>query len=49
MYQESDDFSRLNNLHVDKIDSYFECISSCNILDGQCISKCVEILKDNER
>jgi len=29
----------------DPIESYFECISSCDIKDGICISKCVEILK----
>ncbi len=49
MFYEKDDLSRLNNLFVDQIDSYFECISSCDISDGKCISKCVEILKDNER
>ena len=32
----------------DPIDSYFECISSCDIKDGTCISRCVEILKNNE-
>ena len=32
----------------DPIDSYFECISSCDIKDGICISRCVEILKDYE-
>ena len=30
------------------VKSYFECISSCVISDGGCISKCVEILRDNE-
>ncbi len=30
----------------DPIDSYFECISSCEMKDGICISMCVEILKD---
>ena len=49
MYKENDDFSSLNNFQVDKIDNYFECISSCDISDGNCISKCVEILKDHER
>ncbi len=49
MYKEKDDFSSLNSLHVDQIDIYFECISSCDISDGKCISKCVEILKDHER
>ena len=32
----------------DPIDSYFECISTCDIRDGKCISKCVEILKHND-
>ena len=49
MYKEKDDFSNLNNIHIDKIDNYFECISSCDISDGKCLSKCVEILKDHER
>mgnify|MGYP005659882853 CR=1 FL=1 len=32
----------------DPIDSYFECITTCDIGDGRCISKCVEILKQND-
>ena len=32
----------------DPIESYFECISCCDIKDGKCISKCVEILKRNQ-
>ena len=32
----------------DPIESYFECISSCDIEDGNCISSCVEILKRND-
>ena len=32
----------------DPIESYFECISTCDIKDGSCISKCVEILKHND-
>ena len=30
----------------DPIESYFECISSCDMKDGTCISSCVEILKE---
>ena len=30
----------------DPIESYFECISSCDTKDGNCISMCVEILKN---
>ena len=32
----------------DPVDNYFECIASCDIKDGICISRCVEILKDYE-
>ena len=32
----------------DPIETYFECISSCDIKDGTCISRCVEILKQQE-
>ena len=32
----------------DSVESYFECISSCDISDGICISKCIEILRDEE-
>jgi len=32
----------------DPIESYFECISTCDVKDGICINRCVEILKNNE-
>ena len=32
----------------DPVESYFECISSCDISDGNCMSMCVEILKEYE-
>ena len=32
----------------DPIESYFECITTCDINDGTCISRCVEKLKQNE-
>ena len=32
----------------DPIENYFECISTCDIKDGNCISRCVEILKNND-
>ena len=32
----------------DSIDSYFECIATCDISDGRCFSNCVEILKKND-
>jgi len=32
----------------DPIESYFEFITSCDIRDGRCISRCLEILKQND-
>ena len=37
-----------HNITSDPVESYFLCISSCDINDGSCISKCVEILRDDE-
>ena len=32
-------------IEKDKIDSYFECISECSIVNGhqECVTRCVEI------
>tara|TARA_A100001388_G_scaffold237344_1_gene191645 strand:+ start:99 stop:242 length:144 start_codon:yes stop_codon:yes gene_type:complete len=32
----------------DPVESYFECISTCDLKDGSCIARCVEILKKND-
>ena len=29
----------------DLVDRYFDCVSSCDMKDDTCISRCVEILK----
>ena len=42
------DFKEKHFQTADPIESYFECISSCDIEDGNCISMCVEILKKCE-
>ncbi len=42
------DFKENNFKIADPIESYFECISTCDIKDGHCISRCVDILKDYE-
>ena len=40
------DFTEKEFQIYDSIDSYFECISSCNInKDGTCIYRCVETTK----
>ena len=41
----NNDFSKKQLQIPDHIEIYFECISSCDIKDGNCISRCVEILK----
>ncbi len=42
------DLKESNYFMSDPVESYFECISSCDISDGICISKCVEILRDED-
>ena len=43
------DFQEKHFQSSDPIESYFECITSCDISDdGICISRCVEILKRND-
>ena len=39
------DFQEKNIQISDPIESYFECITTCDINDGRCISRYVEILK----
>ena len=46
MYMKNYDFKKNQFQNTDPIESYFECISSCDIKDGNCISRCVEILKE---
>jgi len=34
-------------VHIsDPVERYFECVSSCDMNDGICISRCIEILKN---
>ena len=42
------DLKGSNYISSDPVESYFECITSCDISDDSCQSKCVEILKDDE-
>ena len=48
MARQTDDLTHSNSMHFDPVEHYFECISTCDIKDGKCISKCVEILRDHE-
>ena len=42
------DFQEKQSQISDPIESYFECVSTCDVKDGICINRCVEILKNNE-
>ena len=37
--------SNFQNAEIDSINSYFECITECSMVDGhqECITRCVEI------
>ena len=44
--------SSSQNSEIDSINSYFECITECSIVDGhqECITRCLEIhLKGGEQ
>ena len=30
----------------DPVSSYFECITECSIDDGECVTRCVEVLRE---
>ena len=30
----------------DSVSSYFECITACSIDDGECVTRCVEVLRE---
>jgi len=48
IYMKNFDSSEKQFQISDPIESYFECITSCDIRDGRCVSRCVEILKRND-
>ena len=48
IHMKNKDFKEKQFQIVDPIESYFECISICDVKDGICISRCVEILKQND-
>ena len=32
---------------LDPVEAYFECITTCSLEDGECVTQCVEILREN--
>ncbi|WP_398330131.1 hypothetical protein [Vulcanococcus sp.] len=31
---------------LDPVESYFECITACSMDDGECVTQCVEVLRE---
>ena len=38
--------SQSSPLSCDAVETYFECITTCSIDDGACITRCVEKLRE---
>jgi len=32
----------------DSVSSYFECITECSLDDGECVTRCVEVLREQQ-
>jgi hypothetical protein len=32
----------------DPVNTYFECITSCSVDDGDCVTRCVEVLREGD-
>jgi hypothetical protein len=32
----------------DSVSNYFECITACSIDDGECVTHCVEVLREQQ-
>lgn len=32
---------------ADPVDAYFECITTCSLDDGECVTTCTDILRQN--
>jgi hypothetical protein len=30
------------------VSSYFECITACSVDDGECVTQCVEVLREQQ-
>ena len=40
-------FSPEKHQALDSMDAYFECITTCSLDDGECITSCTEILREH--
>ena len=40
--------AELLTIGLDPVESYFECITACSIDDGECVTQCVEVLRETD-
>ncbi len=40
------DFHAEPDQAIDSMDVYFECITTCSLDDGDCVTRCVELLRE---
>jgi hypothetical protein len=33
---------------TDPVETYFECITACSLDDGDCVTQCVEVLRETD-
>ena len=43
----STQFGHEKNQEIDAVEAYFECITTCSLDDGECITTCTEILREH--
>ena len=41
------DFQAEPDQAIDSMDAYFECITTCSLDDGACVTRCVEQLREH--
>ncbi len=34
--------------NIDPMEAYFECITTCSLDDGECITSCTEVFRQNQ-
>lgn len=44
--QSWDDLNRQHTETWDAMETYFECITTCSLEDGECVTRCVEQLRE---
>jgi hypothetical protein len=44
--QSWDESSRQGTETWDAVETYFECITTCSLEDGECVTRCVEQLRE---